>query len=84
MSTITTHILDTSRGKPAAGVPAALEFEAAGAWKLVGKGTTNADGRISDLVAKDTLLAAGVYRLTFDTAAYFACCDFCRNFRHVT
>jgi 5-hydroxyisourate hydrolase len=72
MSAITTHILDISLGRPAAGVPATLEVEAAGGWKLVGKGTTNADGRISDLVSKETTLLGGVYRLIFDTARYFA------------
>ena len=46
MSGITTHVLDTSRGRPAQGVPVTLEIEAAGGWELVGKGTTNADGRI--------------------------------------
>ena len=72
MSGITTHILDTSRGRPAAGVPATLEVEAAGGWKLLGKGTTNSDGRITDLTSKDTELTAGVYRLIFDTGRYFA------------
>ena len=41
MSGITTHVLDTSRGRPAQGVPVTLEIEAAGGWKLVGKGTSN-------------------------------------------
>ena len=64
MSGITTHVLDTSRGRPAAGVPVTLEIEAAGGWKLLGKGTTNADGRISDLTAAEvTELTPGVYRL---------------------
>jgi len=72
VSGVTTHVLDTSRGRPAAGVPATLEVEAAGGWKLVGKGTTNSDGRISDLVPKEAALNAGVYRLIFDTAKYFA------------
>ena len=71
MSSITTHVLDTSRGRPAAGVPVTLEVENAGDWMLVGKGTTNADGRIADLGLGDSM-AAGVYRLIFDTAAYFA------------
>jgi len=71
MSGITTHVLDTSRGRPAAGVPVALEAETASGWTLVGKGTTNADGRISDLVTGDSI-AAGIYRLIFDTATYFA------------
>ena len=72
MTTITTHVLDTSRGRPAEGVPATLEIEAAGGWKLIGKGTTNADGRITDLVSNEINLSAGVYRLIFDTARYFA------------
>jgi 5-hydroxyisourate hydrolase len=72
MSGITTHVLDTSRGRPAAGVPATLEVEAAGGWKLLGKGTTNSDGRITELTPKETPLSAGVYRLIFDTGRYFA------------
>jgi 5-hydroxyisourate hydrolase len=72
MSGITTHVLDTSRGRPAEGVPATLEVEAAGGWKLLGKGTTNSDGRITDLTSPETELTAGVYRLIFDTARYFA------------
>ena len=69
---ITTHVLDISLGSPAAGVPVTLEVEAAGGWKLVGKASTNADGRIKDLVSSDVSLATGVYRLIFDTGAYFA------------
>ena len=72
MSAITTHVLDTARGRPAAGVPVTLEVEAAGGWILLGKGTTNADGRISDLIPDDTTIEAGVYRLIFDTSTYFA------------
>lgn len=72
MSGITTHVLDTARGRPAQGVSATLEIEAAGGWKLVGKGTTNADGRISDLVSAEVTIAPGVYRLIFDTGEYFA------------
>src|SRR5438445_4375780 len=72
MSAITTHVLDTARGRPGAGVPVTLEVEAAGGWKLVGKGMTNTDGRISDLVPNETKIEAGVYRLIFDTARYFA------------
>jgi len=72
MSGITTHVLDTSRGRPAQGVPVTLEIEAAGGWKLVGKGTTNADGRISDLISAEVTITSGVYRLIFDTGKYFA------------
>ena len=72
MSAITTHVLDTARGRPAAGVPVTLEVEAAGGWILLGKGTTNADGRLSDLMPDETSIEAGVYRLIFDTSTYFA------------
>lgn len=72
MSGITTHVLDTSRGRPAQGIPVTLEIEAAGGWKLVGKGTTNVDGRIAELVSADATVAPGVYRLIFDTGQYFA------------
>ncbi len=71
-SPITTHVLDTTLGKPAAGVPVTLEFEAApGSWNLLGKGNTDIDGRLRDLLPADIALAAGTYRLTFETDAYF-------------
>jgi 5-hydroxyisourate hydrolase len=72
MSAITTHVLDTARGEPAEGVPATLSIETASGWQLVGKGTTNADGRITDLVPNDFDFVLGVYRLAFNTGKYFA------------
>jgi len=71
MSGITTHVLDISRGRPAAGVPVILEIEASGGWQTVGVGITNLDGRVSDLLAANSTIAPGVYRLSFDTAKYF-------------
>ena len=70
-SPITTHVLDTSLGKPAAGIAASLEIQNGNQWNEMGSGVTNADGRISDLIAADQL-NAGIYRLSFDTAAYFS------------
>jgi 5-hydroxyisourate hydrolase len=71
VSGITTHVLDTSRGRPAAGVAVALEREGdAGEWIAVGRGTTDADGRLKDLTVAG--VEAGTYRLTFETGAYFA------------
>ena len=71
-SPITTHVLDTSQGRPAAGVPAVLAIrEPSGAWRDLGLGVTDDDGRIGDLLAADHALAVGVYRLTFDVATYF-------------
>ena len=62
-------MLDTSRGRPAAGVPVVLERLIDDRWEAVGRGATDADGR-----ARDLLTAApegGPYRLVFDTGAYF-------------
>jgi 5-hydroxyisourate hydrolase len=72
MSAITTHVLDTSRGRPASGVPVTIEFETSSGWELIGKGTTDADGRAKELLPLDFGFQAGNYRLTFDTATYFA------------
>ena len=58
--TISTHILDTERGAPAAGV----RVELYAGDELVGSGTTDADGRISDL-AEGQALGPGRYRLVF-------------------
>jgi len=72
MSAITTHVLDTSKGRPAGGVPVVLEFRAAErSWKVVGRGHTDADGRVGNLLPTDSRLEPGTYRLTFDAAAYF-------------
>ena len=71
MSQLTTHILDTTLGKPAQGVNIRLEQSSGEKWLAIASGTTNSDGRISDLLPKEKILDAGVYRLIFDTAAYF-------------
>jgi hydroxyisourate hydrolase len=71
MSQITTHILDTSLGKPAQGVQINLEKLQNESWKLLGSGTTNSDGRVLDLIDKDILLDPGQYRMVFKTADYF-------------
>lgn len=70
MSPITTHVLDVSLGQPAAGIPAVLESQIKNGWKERGRGITDGDGRIKTLLP-DGPLAAGVYRLTFDTGTYF-------------
>ena len=71
MSAITTHVLDTARGRPAAGVPITLALRAPdGSFTELGRGATDDDGRLRSLLAAP--LEAGVYRITFDTAVYFA------------
>src|SRR4051812_41218706 len=71
MSAITTHILDVSIGKPASGVPVVLERQTGNDWEITGKGETDDDGRLRDLLDAKTVLRAGNYRLTFDTETYF-------------
>ncbi len=71
MSQITTHILDTSTGKPAEGVAIRLFKSQGDDWQTLASGITNADGRISDLLDKGDTLEAGAYRMHFETKAYF-------------
>lgn len=70
--TISTHVLDTALGKPAANVAVSLErVEANGAATLLGSSVTDADGRVSSLVPHEGKLAPGDYRLRFDVERYF-------------
>ena len=70
-SGVTTHVLDVSIGKPAAGVPVVLEIEEVGTgWRQMARGVTDKDGRLRALLAEGALVD-GTYRLTFDTYAYF-------------
>ena len=84
MSGITTHVLDTALGRPAAGVPVALDVRSAGDWRRVGEGTTDEDGRLRSLLPPDTSLVPGTYRLVFDSARYFAHCGVAGFFPSVT
>ena len=76
MSAITTHVLDTALGRPAAGIPVRLERRGGvGEWEAVGRGETDSDGRLRSLYPEGAALAAGVYRLTFQTHGYFDLLD---------
>ena len=68
---ITTHILDTAIGKPAAGVRVALLRIDNAIRTVIGSGVTDADGRLKDLVPTTAELKAGVFELAFETGAYF-------------
>ena len=72
MSGITTHILDTARGQPAAGVPVKLEVKVKGGWRGVGRATTDENGRVQNLLRESEEFKQGDYRLIFDAGAYFA------------
>ena len=71
MSQITTHVLDTSRGKPAIGLPVSLHQFVKGEWAFLARGATDSDGRIVNLLVPDKVLEAGVYKLNFNTQSYF-------------
>ncbi|MEM8946232.1 MAG: hydroxyisourate hydrolase [Planctomycetota bacterium] len=72
MSPITTHVLDTALGKPAAGITVTLcQVAEDGVYVEVGRGVTNADGRVADLLP-DEAAVQGTYRIEFATASYFA------------
>ena len=71
MSRLSTHVLDTTRGQPAAGIAVKLEIATPDGWKLFGQGSTNTDGRIENLLPETMPLASGDYRLHFATGPYF-------------
>lgn len=72
MSAITTHVLDLSRGMPAAGVGVTLELNVPQlGWKIIAQRMTDADGRVRDLLPAGGA-DAGRYRLSFATGEYFA------------
>jgi 5-hydroxyisourate hydrolase len=68
---ITTHVLDTSAGKPGKGIAIELEREHRGAWHLIGGGVTDDDGRLRTLTPAGPLQIA-TYRIRFQTGLYFA------------
>lgn len=67
---ITTHVLDTARGRPARAVPVVLERQGDdGNWVVEGQGVTNDDGRLPGLLPEGRL-TVGIWRITFDIAAW--------------
>jgi len=69
-ASVSTHVLDTSIGRPAQGVPVSLSAYGSAEWKALGASATDPDGRCTDLPA----LPEGTthVRLTFDTAAHLS------------
>ena len=72
MSQLTTHVLDTSIGKPGQNITVKLLELATGNWQMITQGITDADGRISDLLPPDKALPPGTYKLVFETGLYFS------------
>ncbi len=70
MGRLTTHVLDTARGVPGAGITIRLRRLDAEA-RLVTETVTNADGRTDEPLLDGAGFAAGRYELSFDVGAYF-------------
>lgn len=68
---ISTHVLDTSRGRPGQGIDIELLRQTPDGWRRIGGGKTNEDGRVPGLLPEGQELEAGVHRMTFATGAYF-------------
>jgi 5-hydroxyisourate hydrolase len=68
VTAVTTHVLDTARGLPAAGVQVVLEVYSEDGWLPLATALTDADGRAGDLAGTST--GPGLHRLVFGTGAY--------------
>lgn len=72
---ISTHILDTSLGRPAANVPVTLSIQYQREWREINSAVTDSDGRIAHLLPGDSAPGPGTYCIRFDTAAWFKAND---------
>ena len=72
MSQVTTHVLDTSAGKPGNDINVSLMSKINNEWQTIAQGVTNADGRVSDLLSSGKTLSPGDYKIQFQTGAYYA------------
>ncbi len=75
MGRLTTHVLDTARGKPAGGMTIEL-VEVTGETRRSAKTvTTNSDGRCDGPLLEDAAFKTGVWEMNFHVAEYFSACD---------
>jgi len=72
MKRISTHVLDLALGKPAEGVAVQMEKQESSGWRVLASQRTDGDGRCPQLLPEGEDLSVGSYRLTFDTASYYA------------
>jgi 5-hydroxyisourate hydrolase len=70
MTHITTHVLDTSLGKPAASITVTLSVRDGQTFRELGRGITDVDGRVRAFLPEPAL-TIGSYQLSFETEAYF-------------
>lgn len=71
MGRLSTHVLDTTIGRPAGGVKIELSHRASTSWTLIKAVTTNVDGRTDKPLLDGSEFIAGKFRLEFHVAEYF-------------
>jgi 5-hydroxyisourate hydrolase len=71
MGRLTTHVLDTASGAPAAGMELELSVLEGSTWRKLKALKTNAAGRTDEPLLEGAALKAGEYRLTFDVSSYY-------------
>lgn len=72
MATLSTHVLDTALGRPAAGLGVTLQVLDGGAWRELSRGATDADGRIAKHLLAPDGIGPGTYQLIFESGAYLS------------
>jgi len=68
---ISTHVLDTARGRPATGIAVSLEMRVGSEWSRLASATMDENGRANNLIPTAAPFERGTYRLIFEVAAYF-------------
>ena len=71
VSQLTTHVLDTSIGKPGKDITICLKQNISNSWQTIAQGVTNVDGRIADLLPPGRNVLPGNYKMVFETGNYF-------------
>ena len=69
---ISTHVLDTMKGRPAVGVAVILSVQRGDGWHTLHAALTDEDGRVKHLLPELSAMEAGIYRVRFETKHYFA------------
>lgn len=68
---LSVHVLDQSHGQPAPGITVTLEVKENNTWRMLSKGITDEKGRIPGLFPEKQTFKAGIYRVNFETGAFF-------------
>jgi len=80
---VSTHILDTALGRPAAEVQVSFARRLQEQWVVISEEKTDADGRAGQLLPEETRLEAGLYMVRFETGAYYEAQRLCGLYPYV-